>query len=1327
MLAAFFCLVLVSFLSAKQTVIQADQASASQRTFGQSPQEASKKSSGCLTCHNYPCNSFERCENSNEGALADNITMHPTGTVVLGCTDCHGGNATKELRSGVKRGTAEYDDIEEAAHVVVSREELHFSRNHEREYANWLKRSKEYIQFVNPGDLRVAGQTCGRSGCHSEEVKRVRSSMMTHGAMLWAAALYNNGAFPIKDAHFGESYDEDGFPQALKASPTPTQEETHDKGVLPSLLPLERWEVSQPGNVLRVFERGGGAREEIGNPQTEELPGRPDAKLSNRGFGTLVRTDPVFLGLQKTRLLDPLLSFPGTNDHPGDYRGSGCTGCHVVYANDEDGEHSGPYARYGHGGQTDTVDRAIREHANGEKNTEPGHPIHHVFAKTIPSSQCMVCHVHPGTNMVASYFGDTWWDNEIDAEEMYPKNEKTKKFIQKNPTETEYHSAHEKNPDGSAAKGLWSDLWNKDGTKNRTNDDFLSKTGSSAFNQQLQHTQFDDFHSHGWIFRKVFKQDRYGNLLGKDDQPIPFDKPDKFQNAVPLKDIHLEKGMHCIDCHFNQDVHGNGKLYGETRNAIEIACTDCHGTVDSYATLVTSGPAAPKGGTPMLAMQTPWKKPRFFWKDGELYQRSSVKENKDPWKIVQVKDIVNSTGEKYAKARLAKTLWKDGMTRDKLPTNHDELAHPMSKMTCVSCHSSWTTTCFGCHLPMTANQRMPMLHNEGAMTRNWTEYDFQVLRNDMYMLGKDGTVTGNKVAPIRSACAVVVSSQNQNRDWIYYGQQTVSAAGLSGTAFSPYVPHTVRSKETRSCTDCHVSAANDNNAWMAQLLLLGNNFLNYLGRYAYVATEKKGFAAIAFAELKEPEAVIGSDFHEIAYPDNFEQHRDRGQRLTQAYEHPGKEVLDVQLRGEYLYAAMGKGGLRVYDVANIENKDFSQRMITAPVSPLGQQFYVDTKYAAAVAAPSTTAIDAREPYMVDKIENGKSVFENGKKVKIAINEEQRVHDLYKYLYVADKVEGLVVIGDTKDSKTPGVSTLLDGEPRNNFLKRAILDNGDRSFNPKGQLNGARRIVFAGVYAYVLCDAGLKVVNLDNPLQPDITETIPLNDPRGIGIQFRYAFAVDKDGLKVLDVTNLATPRMVRNVDLKLENGSKIDAKNITVSRTYAYVAAGQDGMAIVNIEEPEQPKLYRMFNANGKLHDTRDIKIGMVSSSQFALVADGNAGFKVVQLFSPRSVPGFAGFSPVPNPQLVAFYQTRGPAVAISRGVDRDRAVDESGNQLSVFGRRGSRPFWRKEMEQLFLCNKQMQKSGLCRTGELYTVTDNPEHPVQHGNKKETAEHRGGR
>ncbi len=39
--------------------------------------------------------------------------------------------------------------------------------------------------------------------------------MMTHGAFLWGAALYNNGAYPDKRPAFGESYSRGGVAQKL--------------------------------------------------------------------------------------------------------------------------------------------------------------------------------------------------------------------------------------------------------------------------------------------------------------------------------------------------------------------------------------------------------------------------------------------------------------------------------------------------------------------------------------------------------------------------------------------------------------------------------------------------------------------------------------------------------------------------------------------------------------------------------------------------------------------------------------------------------------------------------------------------------------------------------------------------------------------------------------------------------------------------------------------------------------------------------------------------------------------------------------------------------
>src|SRR5262249_50070786 len=252
----------------------------------------------------------------------------------------------------------------------------------------------EFIRFVNPGDLRVAKQNCG--ACHDREVLQNRMSMMTHGCMLWGAALYNNGSFPLKWARFGESYSMKGVPQRLQTVPPPSEEEMRCKGVLPFLDPLPRYEISQPGNILRIFERGGRFINDTGIPERLEDPGKPRTRLSDRGLGTKNRTDPVFIGLQKTRLLDPTLNFLGTNDHPGDFRSSGCTACHMIYANDRDPIHSGPYAWAGHLGKSYSKDPMI------PKN-ESGHPIDHKFTTAIPTSQCIVCHIHPGTTVMNSY------------------------------------------------------------------------------------------------------------------------------------------------------------------------------------------------------------------------------------------------------------------------------------------------------------------------------------------------------------------------------------------------------------------------------------------------------------------------------------------------------------------------------------------------------------------------------------------------------------------------------------------------------------------------------------------------------------------------------------------------------------------------------------------------------------------------------------------------------------------------------------------------------------------------------------------------------------
>jgi hypothetical protein len=533
------------------------------------------------------------------------------------------------------------------------------------------------------------------------------------------------------------------------------------------------------------------------------------------------------------------------------------------------------------------------------------------------------------------------------------------------------------------------------------------------------------------------------------------------------------------------------------------------------------------------------------------------------------------------------------------------------------------------------------------MDRNFTTYNPQVLRDDVFMLGHDSTVKGNRLAVIRSSSAVVVGSQNANREWVYSQQQTVSAEGYSGQAFNPHFPHTTRGVgTTKNCTDCHLSTKNDNNAIMAQLFGFGTGTVNFFGRYAYVGEGKRGFAAVAWTEQDEPQAAMGSHLQQLAYPDDYQKHLAAGRQLQEAYSHGAADIQDLTLRGEYLYTANGPAGFEVFDVANVDQKGFSERVVTAPVSPLGQRTYVRTKYATSVALPSTLGID---PTRVQRKEN----------------EETPIDPFYGYVYVTDRYEGLVIVF---------VATLVDGDPDNNFLKKNLV------FNPGGILNGASFATAAGHRLYVCTPKGLVVVDVSKPMKPRVVGQLTngwLSNPRAVAVQFRYAFVTDDDGLKVLDISDPEHPVPVRNATVKLRN-----ANRLYLARTYAYVADGADGLAIVKIENPEHPVIYEMYNANGQLNDTRAVQVGSVNASMYALVADGKNGLRVLQLISPDTVPGASGFSPPPSPRLIATYRTKGPALAVSRGLDRDRVVDETGGQTVVFGRRGSRPLSRDDMDK---------------------------------------------
>jgi len=351
-----------------------------------------------------------------------------------------------------------------------------------------------------------------------------------------------------------------------------------------------------------------------------------------------------------------------------------------------------------------------------------------------------------------------------------------------------------------------------------------------------------------------------------------------------------------------------------------------------------------------------------------------------------------------------------------------------------------------------------------------------------------------------------------------------------------------------------------------------------------------------------------------------------------------------------LYVAEGRQGVRVYDVANIANKGFSQRIVDAPFSKLGQNPALRTANASCIVLPTNQPVHPPRNEGVLMRED---------------NLEQPFHPIYNYAVISDRQEGLILTN---------INTFADGDLHNNFLQRAV------TWNPNGVLNGARHITLGGYYAYVLADTGLVIVSLDDPLAPKLVASLPLTDARASALQFRFLFVTDADGFKTIDVTNPDKPVMIPDALVPLR-----DAQRIYAARTYAYVAAGEEGLAIIDIGRAARPKLLQLFDADGRINDTRDVVVASTNASLYAYLADGVGGLKVLQLTSPDSQPNFYGFSPQPRPELIATYPTRSAAIALSKGLDRDRGVDETGAQIAVFGRKGSRPLNREEMRKLYL------------------------------------------
>jgi hypothetical protein len=160
---------------------------------------------------------------------------------------------------------------------------------------------------------------------------------------------------------------------------------------------------------------------------------------------------------------------------------------------------------------------------------------------------------------------------------------------------------------------------------------------------------------------------------------------------------------------------------------------------------------------------------------------------------------------------------------------------------------------------------------------------------------------------------------------------------------------------------------------------------------------------------------------------------------------------------------------------------------------------------------------------------------------------------------------------------------------------------------KGLFNDAE---MRGDYLFCTCGYGLLIMDMSDPGSPAVVCRVPTpGEASGFYLTDSYAFVADGgDGLAIIDITDVESAEIVAQVDTEswAENVQYVEERNI------AYVANTVGGVALVGFVNPELAWLHSSFNSEGLAYD-------LVVRYPYVYIADGTHGVVIADVSSPSS------------------------------------------------------------------------------------------------------------
>lgn len=608
----------------------------------------------CMSCHN----GAETGNNYTGGGITN---PHPFGSASqIRCTQCHGGDG--QARTKLLAHVPPPPEVGDRQKQIVDPKAF-FNRvtlagmdtfgpypgNGAGNCSDDQCTGLDFLQFVNPGDLRVVAinKGCGGQSCHAGEHAEwvPRSTIGT-----------TNGFFAGTRFMTGQASNEGE--DAAYANEGHALSDTAPRAVSNPNYDANDREIGEVGSLSAQQEYA-----QFDGPMYDNnnyLAANLNNDIQDQNIGNLANGDRVGRvnkGSNLSRLIDEQVMITcgnchlysaGDNNRYADFRSSGCSACHMQYSMDGRSRSTDPNVNKNEPANPDQINAGERSHIADHVIRNVAKVENGIIVRGITDEACVGC--HQGSNRTVLQFWGIRLDQNADLANnfQYPANPNT--FV------------------------------------NTAND-------SRLFDPAVQNNTFNGRNADQYILTEDYDADT------RDDTP-----PDiHYEAGMGCIDCHGSRDLHGGKA----GDPTSGKIQSRQDQSTKISCESCHGTIEQYAQTADCRDyqdqpqtcATDRNGNALTnvtkdAQGNFWLRSRIF---GEMhfvpqtYDLMSQNQKTHP----VTGNLLYSPKASYAMGRIDGTVGRGPLQDNLVPSmgfSHTD------NLDCTSCHASWTNNCIGCHL-----------------------------------------------------------------------------------------------------------------------------------------------------------------------------------------------------------------------------------------------------------------------------------------------------------------------------------------------------------------------------------------------------------------------------------------------------------------------------------------------------------------------------------------------------------------------------------------------------------------------------------------------------